>query len=143
MQDIRIRELPEFLKLKEVVVKLSREPMPMSCISEVRNLNVSMRMSEFDEGPLSCEMPLSRSSTYCDACVNLGPVMNCKKHMRICQANDVFLGCPNCSRVLCPKHLDCYCFQAVVAILQNGKNTSPGQCTSRGRSNGTNPSPGS
>jgi hypothetical protein len=146
LQSGRIQKLMKCLKLDDIVVYDSCEPMPIWYYVDhhvpTSAVPIRKRTPEFNEGPLKCEMPLSLS-VYCDACVNLGPFMNCNQHMRICHANDIFLGCPNCSRVLCGKHLDCYCYDAIANPLHMEKNTSPGQCTSRGRSNGTNPSPGS
>ena len=73
LQRRHIQKLKECLKLDEIVVEFSCEPMPMwylLWLIESCKLNVSMRMSEFDEGPLKCEMPLSMSAN-CDACVSL------------------------------------------------------------------------
>jgi hypothetical protein len=130
------------LKLDDIVMSDSCEPMPMwYFIDQACKTTVSKRTPEFDAGPLKCEMPLSISAT-CGDCKNLGPFMNCKRHMRTCH-DDIFLGCENCSRLLCKKHIACFCRSSKPATLQRGKNTSPGQCTSRGCSNGTNPNPGS
>ena len=66
-------------------------------------------MPEFDAGPLKCEMPMSMCAT-CEVCVNLGPFMNCPNHMRVCNNPVIYVGCNDCSRVLCYDHRNkCYC----------------------------------
>lgn len=123
LQSGRIQKLTKCFKLDDVEVYDSCEPMPTWYYVDhhvATAVSVRKRTPESDGGPLKCEMPLSLSA-YCDACINLGPFMNCNQHMRICQANDIFLGCPNCSRLLCGDHLDCYCYDAIAANLQMEK----------------------
>ena len=62
-----------------------------------------------------------RVCATCENCVNEGPFMNCMNHMRICNVPDIFLGCNECSRVLCNNHMmRCYCQDENIraAILQ-------------------------
>jgi hypothetical protein len=58
---------------------------------------------------IRCEMPLTMDKS-CYDCVYSGPLINCVRHMRTCDAADIFIGCENCPRFLCGAHmLNCYC----------------------------------
>ena len=110
LQRVRYQKLKECFKLDEIVTSASCEPMPMWYFIDVAcTTSVSERTPEFDTGPLKCEMPLKTGPATCDSCVNLGPYVNCNLHMPTCDANNIFLGCNNCSRLLCGKHIACHC----------------------------------
>jgi hypothetical protein len=60
LQSERIQKLKDYLKLDDIVVYDSCEPMPMWYYIDVAcKLSVRKRTPEFDKGPLKCEMPLS------------------------------------------------------------------------------------
>ena len=125
LKNLRIAKLHDALKLDEAV---NSPPMHISWWSfiDVPKPSSRKRVPEYDAGPLKCEMPLSKCAT-CDACVNLGPFLNCMKHMRICRYPEIFLGCNECSRVLCKDHMmKCYCEDEKIraAILQPTRRVS-------------------
>jgi len=67
------------------------------------------------ENPLisvGCQMPLKDTKKGCEECLNLGPFQNCTRagHMPLCNADDIWIACHHCSRILCSQHSeDCYC----------------------------------
>ena len=127
LRNLRNAKLYGALKLDDVVVKSSCEPMPMwYFIENCPKSSPRKRVPEFNAGSLKCEMPLSMCAT-CENCVNEGPFMNCMNHMRICNVPDIFLGCNECSRVLCNHHMmRCYCQDENIraAILQPTRRVS-------------------
>ena len=55
---------------------------------------------------VGCEMPLQDRKSRCKECMDLGPFKNCSmpKHMTLCNAEDTWIACEHCHRVLCPRH---------------------------------------
>jgi hypothetical protein len=144
LQHHRNEKLRECLKLTDPVYSCDEMPLwyMLADITSKMPSKMTKRVPESGSATklLRCEMPLSSCNT-CDTCIELGQFMNCMNHMKLCNADDIFLGCENCSRVLCPKHMmNCYCRQfrppktKRVSYPLKSK-TSPGSRASRGRSN--------
>jgi hypothetical protein len=72
------------------------------CAAEARPLRSVIRVG--------CEMPLSDNKNKCEDCMLVGPFQNCSRHMTLCNAEDIWISCENCQRVLCSRHYaNCYC----------------------------------
>src|ERR1043165_3098266 len=110
----KIRLASCFAPMLSVLAKLERRSPPSASPSPARPRPPSSPPTASVPPRVGCEMPLRDKKHICGECLTLGPFMNCTRpgDMPQCNAEDTWIACENCDRILCSMHFQaCYCFR--------------------------------
>src|ERR1043165_3769550 len=108
----KIRLASCFAPMLSVLAKLERRSPPSASPSPARPRPPSSPPRASVPPRVGCEMPLRDKKHICGECLTLGPFMNCTRpgDMPQCNAEDTWIACENCDRILSSMHLQaCYC----------------------------------